>query len=120
MIRLKELRGKKTQNYIAKHLGLKQQTYRNYESGDRQADYDMLIKMARYFNVSIDYLLGITDSVYTAEDYANGVKDTKKVSITADQEDILDKSQEVIELLGEKGKELIIEFCNMLLEKFGG
>lgn len=67
---------------------------------------------------SVRIIFGI-DNVYTAEDYANGVTDTKKVGITADQEDILDKTTEVMEVLGEKGKELIIEFCNMLLEKFG-
>lgn len=59
------------------------------------------------------------DSIWTAEDYANGVRDTKKVSITADQEDIFDKTNEVLEVLGEKGKNLIIEFCDALLEKFG-
>lgn len=71
---------------------------------------------------AIERALGITkdntNSVYTAEDYANGVKETKKISITADQEDILDKTNEVLEILGEKGKELIIEFCDMILNKF--
>lgn len=67
----------------------------------------------------IQNALGITDGAWTAEDYANGVTDTKKVSITADQEDILDKTNEVLDLLGDKGKELIIDFCDMLLEKFG-
>ncbi len=120
MLRLKELRGNKTQDYTAKQLGLTQRSYQNYESGSRQADYETLIKMAKYFNVSVDYLLGITDSVWTAEDYANGVQDTKKVSVTADQEEIFDKTNEVLELLGEKGKNLIIEFCDALIEKFGG
>lgn len=58
MLRMKELRGKRSQEFIASKIGLKQQTYRNYESGDRQADYDTLIKLSDYFGVSIDYLLG--------------------------------------------------------------
>lgn len=58
MLRFRELRGDRTQDYVAKHVGLTQQTYRNYESGDRQADYATLIKLADYFGVSLDYLLG--------------------------------------------------------------
>lgn len=58
MDKLKELRGKMTQEQIAKKLGLNRQTYRNYENGDRQPDFDTLTKMADYFGVTIDYLLG--------------------------------------------------------------
>ena len=108
-----------SQQKLGSEIGLARNTICQYESGNRVPDVDTLVKIAQYFNVSVDYLLGITDSLYTAEDYANGVKDTKKVSITADQEDIFDKTNEVLEVLGEKGKKLIIEFCDALLEKFG-
>ncbi len=56
-INLLGLRGDKTQEYIAKHTGLTQQSYRNYESGERQANYATLIRLADYFGVSLDYLL---------------------------------------------------------------
>lgn len=61
LIRLKELRGEKTQEYISAQLGLVRATYRNYEAGIRQPDLDTLVKMAEYFNCSVDYLLGRTD-----------------------------------------------------------
>ena len=77
-----------------------------------------LKELANYFNVSVDYLLGIDNSNWTAEDYANGVRETKKISVTADQEEIFDKTNDVLELLGEKGKYLIIEFCNLILKQF--
>lgn len=67
---------------------------------------------------AIEKVLGLNNSLYTADDYANGIQDTKKIGITADEEDILDKYQEVEELLGEKGKKLIIEFCDSLLNAF--
>lgn len=71
MLKLKELRGNRSQEYIASKVGLKQQTYRNYESGDRQADYDTLIKLADYFGVSLDYLLGREDtSIVKRPEYA--------------------------------------------------
>lgn len=41
----------------------------------------------------------------------------KKIGLTADQEEILNKAQQVIDELGERGKNLIIDFCDTLLEK---
>lgn len=58
MIRLKDLRGSKTQLQIANQLNIPRETYRGYETGSRQPDPAMLIKMANYFGVTVDYLLG--------------------------------------------------------------
>lgn len=43
-------------------LGMNQNSIRRYESGEREADYQTLIQLADYFNVSIDYLLERTDN----------------------------------------------------------
>ena len=110
---------KVTQTELASYLGFYHSAVVKWENGEREPSFETLIKIAQYFGVSVDYLLGITDGAYTAEDYANGVKDTKKISVTADQEDIFDKTNEVLEVLSEKGKNLIIEFCDILLEKIG-
>jgi len=58
MIKLKELRGEKTQAYIAEKLNIPRETYRSYEAGLRQPDPEMLKKMADFFDVTVDYLLG--------------------------------------------------------------
>lgn len=62
-MRLKELRKEKrlTQLKVAMDLNLSQNTISRYETGEREASYNELIKIADYFNVSIDYLLGRTD-----------------------------------------------------------
>lgn len=62
-IKLKELRvlNKKTQQQVANDLGLSQQQYQQYESGKYQPDFETLIKIADFFDVSIDYLLGRTE-----------------------------------------------------------
>lgn len=57
-LRMKELRGNRSQQEIANELGLNRQTYRYYESGERQADYETLFKIADFYGVTIDYLLG--------------------------------------------------------------
>lgn len=63
-MRLKELRKQKgiSQLKLAMDLSMNQNTISRYETGERQADYKTLIKIADYFNVSIDYLLERTDN----------------------------------------------------------
>ena len=50
-----------TQREIAEYLHIKQNTYSQYENGQRQIPLDVLIKLAQYFNTSIDYLVGETN-----------------------------------------------------------
>lgn len=63
-MRLKELRIKKgiSQLKLAMDLNLNQNSVSRYETGEREMGYAMLIRVADYFNVSIDYLLGRTDN----------------------------------------------------------
>lgn len=60
MERLKELRKalKQTQNDVANYLGITVSAYGNYELGQREPDNATLAKLADYFDVSVDYLLG--------------------------------------------------------------
>lgn len=63
-MRLKELRVKRgiSQLKLAMDLSMNQNSISRYESGAREADYATLIKLADYFQVSIDYLLERTDN----------------------------------------------------------
>ena len=63
-MKLKELRKEKgiSQLKLAMDLSMNQNTISRYETEERQADYETLIKIADYFNVSIDYLLGRTET----------------------------------------------------------
>ena len=58
--RLRELREKKgyTQWKVAMDLHLNQNSISRYEKGEREAGYELLIKFADYYGVSIDYILG--------------------------------------------------------------
>lgn len=50
-----------TQADIAKTLNVNQTTYSRYERGDINIPLDILIKMALFFNTSIDYILNLTN-----------------------------------------------------------
>ena len=63
IMRLKELREDADikQQTIANYLHIKQNTYSQYENGQRQLPTDVLIKLAKYYNVSTDYILELTN-----------------------------------------------------------
>lgn len=61
--RLKALRKERKlrQSDVAKLLGIGVRTYQYYEGDEHRPDYEMLIKLADFFGVSTDYLLGRTE-----------------------------------------------------------
>ncbi|MBQ7365312.1 MAG: helix-turn-helix transcriptional regulator [Clostridia bacterium] len=63
-MRLKDLREDAdiTQAALAEHLHIKQNTYSQYENGQRQIPLSLLIALARFYNTSIDYIVGLTDT----------------------------------------------------------
>ncbi len=61
--RLKELRksANLTQQQMAEKLNIKQQSYARYEYGTGEPNLDTVVKLTEIFDVSSDYLLGISD-----------------------------------------------------------
>ena len=63
-MKIRELRKAKgiSQIKMAMDLNTNQNTISRYETGEREPSINDLIKIADYFNVSVDYLLGRTDN----------------------------------------------------------
>ena len=61
--RLRDLREDNdfTQQKLAEMIGMSQTGYSKYETGENDIPTAILIKLARYYNTSIDYLLGETN-----------------------------------------------------------
>ena len=61
--RIRDLREDRdlTQKAVAKALICSQQVYSNYELGQRDIPTDVLIQLSALYDVSVDYLLGLTD-----------------------------------------------------------
>lgn len=65
MDNLKALRESRkiTQTQLGEHIGAKKSAISLWESGKRQPDQETLVRLANFFEVTIDYLLGRDDSV---------------------------------------------------------
>ena len=63
-MRIKDLRedNNLTQEYVAKYLNVKHNTYSQYENEQRQLPIACLIALAKLYKTSTDYILGLTDN----------------------------------------------------------
>lgn len=84
LIKLRENRQLK-QTEVAKLLNIGAVTYNRYEKGEREPDHNMLIRLATFFNVSVDYLLGINDIPNIAKKYSNEKNNSNELN-TDEQE----------------------------------
>lgn len=77
--RIKQLisKTKKSQKDIAFDLGLSQQRFNNYVTGQRDPDLAMLCVLADYFGVSVDYILG-REQEKPAPDERDGLTETER------------------------------------------
>lgn len=53
------------QREVAEYLNCSQQVYSNYELGQRDVQSETLIRLSRFYNVSVDYILSLTDDPKT-------------------------------------------------------
>ena len=62
--RIRDLREDRdlTQKNLANILNCSQQVYSNYELGQRDVPTDILIELSNFYDVSVDYILGLTDN----------------------------------------------------------
>lgn len=50
------------QTQVAKYLGMSQTGYSKYETGENDIPTQVLIQLAQFYHVSVDYLLGLSDT----------------------------------------------------------
>jgi len=80
--RLRELRNAQgiSQYKLADEVGLSRGLLSNYEQGTRETDYNTLLLLADYYNVSLDYLLGASNVCKRFMDNQTYVRDNQLVS----------------------------------------
>lgn len=106
---LRKLREEKelSQYEMAKHLNIRQQTYSNYEIGKSQIPNCSLIKIAKYHNVSIDYLLGVST-------FRQPLEELQKVYTLGET---LGEVTSDLTKLSQEERKTIIELINLLIKK---
>lgn len=77
--RLKQLRGNKTQDEVAKIIGISRARYSHYETGRSEPDNEVLQALAKYYAVTVDFLLGLDN---TPKSESTVSVDTAKKSIS--------------------------------------
>lgn len=62
--RLRDLREDKdlTQDELVQILGMHKTTYTNYEQGKREIPFALAIRLAQFYNVTLDYIAGLTNN----------------------------------------------------------
>ncbi|SIT91488.1 helix-turn-helix domain-containing protein [Edaphobacillus lindanitolerans] len=90
--RLRSLRMKEklTQAQMAEKIGVARTTYAMYEQGKREPDNETLAKIADYFGVTTDYLLGRTDEPVQPKHVQVGVSNEDYHSLSPYQKEVLD------------------------------
>lgn len=109
--RISELREKRqlTQEELAKQLSISRASLSHYEKNRRVPDYEVLLKIADFFNVTVDYLIGRTDDPSPAdvvEDHVNLFEESLELS----DEKILERFSLTVdgrELTAEEAKRFI-------------
>ena len=112
MKNLKKLRKSKhlTQLDVAKVLDITVSAYGNYELGQRSPAPEMLIKLAEFFGVSVDYLLDRNVSAYEiSEGVSNYV-------LTPDQEELLMLYNEIGSKLGKDAQNGFVNYARFLVD----
>lgn len=114
--RIKILRNEKglSQRELAKMLNLSSSTIAMYETGKRKPDSETLEKIAQFFNVSTDYLLGLSSERSPADKILMDDKN-KKVEI----KELLDRYNVMLEgePLDENAKDSVIELLKFLRDR---
>lgn len=89
-IRQLRVKNKLTAKDLSRVFGISESSVSLYESGKRTPNIDLIIKLSNYFNVSTDYLLGITDIPipYCNQDNIDLAKYIEKILYALDNNDV--------------------------------
>lgn len=102
--RIKNLRIERniTQLKLAKYLNISNTTLSQYELGTRKPDYETLVKIAKYFNVTTDYLLGISDDPGKTSDLKNKEKASYSFDLSGLPEQVVEQISDYLDFLKQK------------------
>ncbi len=96
-----------TQNKLADLLGVTQDSISLWENDRRIPDTQYIVQMARFFDVSTDYMLGITDEYKSVR---FGAKDQGQTTLSVDEQKLIERYRE----MSAKEKALLTQYIDLL------
>ena len=104
MNNLKKLRKSKglTQSELAQFIGITQNSYSYWENDKVKIDNASILKLADFFGVSVDNLLGRED--FTPAERAAGLSETRKMNVTPIEEDCIYVLRQIGKRFGEQAQ----------------
>lgn len=102
MLKIKELRESRKikQKEMAEILQVPNNTYNQWENEKRQPDHDMLVRIAEYFGVTVDYLLGREEEPQKEKSPSNdGLSENEKVMLQLFRTVPEDRQTELLSLI---------------------
>ena len=104
MNNLRKLRKSKglTQTEIAQFIGITQNSYSYWENDKVKIDNASIIKLADFFGVTVDYLLGRDE--FTPDERAAGFSETRKTNVTPIEDDMLYVFRQIGKRYGEQAQ----------------
>lgn len=98
------------QSELSRRLGIPQATLSGYEHGHREVGAEWLTKIAEFFDVSVDYLIGATE-------FKKGIRYMEDVFLDDGGENIRNRDFfDMTEKLTPEGKSVIVNMVEMLLK----
>lgn len=120
-MRIKELRLERglSQAEVAKAIGTSQRNIGRWENEENTPASNYITALAKFFQVSSDYLLGLVDEfgspIITSKEQAAGATATKKISISPIEDEMLYIFRQVGKSRGEAAQRAIIEMVEKML-----
>ena len=68
-------RNNKSEDDLAKYLGIQKKAYKRYESGDREPSIDKLYKLAKFYNCTIDDFINVDEKITVKREEVLSTKD---------------------------------------------
>ena len=128
-MRLKELRKARNlkQIEVADFLSCSQGVYSRYENSDREPPFDIIVKLADFYGVTVDYLMGV-EAAAQSQPIKTEKNESKEKALPSNEREAVPENRVLgrgeiatkYRQLSPKDKEIIDEMVRVLFEKASG
>lgn len=105
------------QNRVAKSLGIHNSTLAKYESGEREADYDTICKLAEIYGVNVEYLITGQKNNPNKEQMINKIIQNAGEANSPQRDKFANEFLEILPSIPDDAKKIILDLMKHIKEK---